>query len=242
MDGILPVDKPTGITSFGVVARLRRHLAPGKIGHAGTLDPLATGLLLVLIGKATGLSEQLMAGTKVYDAVIRFGHSTTTDDREGPPLAFGHWAHLDRETILHALPEFSGPQLQAPPRFCAKKSGGIPLYRHARAHRTVDTAPREIVIHGLTLRQWSAPLLRLEIRCSKGTYVRSLARDLGQRLHCPAHLHALRRIGSGNFFITQALDLNTVELLPLETIASIAHGHFASTSKISDKFCLAKSP
>ncbi|MDR3316832.1 MAG: tRNA pseudouridine(55) synthase TruB [Puniceicoccales bacterium] len=213
MDGILLIDKGIGISSFGVLARLRRHLPPGKIGHGGTLDPLATGLLLVLLGRATKLSAELAAGNKIYEAIIRLGYSTATDDREGNFLCGGHFPRVGEEDILRALPEFLGRQMQTPPQFCAKKIGGVAAYKFARKGLRRDLPAGEIRIHSLRPLAWSAPLLHLEISCSKGTYVRSLARDLGERLRCPAHLHALRRTGIGEFSVRDAGTLSALENL-----------------------------
>ncbi|MDR2576834.1 MAG: tRNA pseudouridine(55) synthase TruB [Puniceicoccales bacterium] len=223
MDGILLIDKDLAATSFGVLAKLRRRFGLTKVGHAGTLDPLATGLLVALLGKATKLSAALSSSDKVYDAIIRFGYSTVTDDREGVALQFGNFSTITEENIRRVLPKFLGEQLQIPPQFCAKKINGVPCYRHARRGLGISLAPNAIQIYNLRIINWSTPLLRLEISCSKGTYIRSLARDIGQRLGCPAHLHGLRRIKCGEFSIDASHKLCALlNLSPQELRATTA--------------------
>jgi tRNA pseudouridine55 synthase len=207
MDGLLLIDKPLGWTSFAVVSHLRWILSVKKMGHGGTLDPLATGLLIVLVGKATRQFSQFSQSDKTYEACIRFGFSTETDDREGRPLEDCTFSSLAEEKIQKILPSFLGEQWQRPPTFCAKKWKGVPYHCRARRGIFLEPPPQKIRIHRLEFLDWNAPLLRLRICGSGGIYVRSFARDLGQSLRCPAHLHALRRIRSGNFSLEQAISL-----------------------------------
>ncbi|MDR3117081.1 MAG: tRNA pseudouridine(55) synthase TruB [Puniceicoccales bacterium] len=205
--GILPMDKPEGMSSHGMVDRVRRILGTRRVGHGGTLDPLATGLLLILLGDATKSCSAAMAGDKDYDATVRLGFSTATDDREGEALERGHFESLDRESIERALGQFLGEREQIPPQFCARKIQGVPCYRRGRSGQAVAIAGRVVRVDRLALLDWNAPLLRLSIGCSPGTYVRSIARDLGRVLGCPAHLHRLRRTRSGCFTVAGAWDL-----------------------------------
>lgn len=219
MHGILTIDKQVGMSSHGVVAHLRRLLGTRHIGHAGTLDPLATGLLVVLVGDATRSCASAMAGEKRYDATVRFGFSTTTDDREGSPLDWGHAPAVDLSALLPVLEKFLGEQVQIPPRFCAKKIGGVPCYRSGRSGRTVSIAGRPVQIFQIFNLLWNAPLLKFSLACSPGTYVRSLARDIGSAVGCPAHLHRLRRTHSGCFFVGLARTLP--ELAKLNGMAMV---------------------
>jgi tRNA pseudouridine55 synthase len=206
-EGVLPMDKPLGLSSFGVVARVRRLLGVKKIGHGGTLDPLATGLLVILVGSATKRCEEFMADGKVYRACICLGSVTAGDDREGQVLSRAPHEHIDETRIRQILPFFLGAQLQIPPAFSAKKINGVPFYRRARAGIRTCPPPQMITIHRIDFCRYRAPLLELEIECTKGTYVRALARDLGMKLGCGAHLHGLRRTRSGNFSIGDAISL-----------------------------------
>ena len=217
-DGILLIDKPLGLTSADVICKLRRKLPGAKIGHGGTLDPLATGLLIVMVNGATKLSNELMAGEKVYDATVRFGFSTDGGDREGSPLAFGHCNWIGRSDIELALKHFIGESWQRPPSRCAKKVGGVAAYKLARSGKEVPQFKKLIAVRSIDLLDWFSPLLRIRIRCSMGTYIRSIACDLGEKLHCPAHLHRLRRMTSGNFSLESALRLIEVEAFSQEEI------------------------
>jgi tRNA pseudouridine55 synthase len=210
------------ITSAAAIGRIRRRLPGVRVGHAGTLDPLATGLLVLLLGTATKLSDRAMAGDKDYVATVRFGYATLGDDREGRPIAAGHCNGLDVECVGRVLQSFVGERWQRPPDFCAKKVRGVPRYRLARRGMAAPGEPERIHIHRIRLLRWSSPLLQFSLSCGKGTYVRSIARDLGEELHCYAHLHALRRTGSGDFSIGGALPLSVLESLPLEELRALA--------------------
>ncbi|MDR0340186.1 MAG: tRNA pseudouridine(55) synthase TruB [Puniceicoccales bacterium] len=223
MRGILLVDKPLGFSSAGAVARLRRHLGKAvRMGHCGTLDPLATGLLVLLLGPTTKRSASITQDDKTYEATVRFGFSTEGDDREGLPVHWGHFFQLARESIVKVLTTFVGDLLQRPPVFSAKKICGVPSYRLARRGIAAPGEPRPITIHSIGDVRWAAPLLSFSVHCSKGTYVRSLARDLGKALGCPAHLHALRRTRSGPFLLSVAHRLCDLKSLAPEKLAQLA--------------------
>ncbi len=211
MDGILNLDKPSGWTSHDVVARVRAVARQRRVGHAGTLDPLATGVLLVCLGRATRLVEYLMASPKVYRGRVRLGASTDTYDAEGEVVE-ERPVDVERAAVEAALGRFRGPILQVPPLYSALKHDGQPLYRLARQGVTVEREARPIEVYRLSLTAWQPPELELEIACSPGTYVRSLAHDLGQVLGCGAHLAALVRLASGDFDVQSATPL--AELTP----------------------------
>lgn len=209
LSGILLVDKPAGISSNGVVSRIRYHLGKRlKVGHAGTLDPLATGLLILLVGRATKQAPHFLGLDKSYRAVFQLGQQMTTDDSEGLVIEKGSIEGLEKEAIERALEHFRGEQDQVPPQFSAKKIQGQPAYRRARKGIFLPLAPARITIYRLQLISWTPPLLELEIDCSKGTYIRSLARDLGQQIGCKGFMSALRRTRIGNFDLQQAHSLD----------------------------------
>jgi tRNA pseudouridine55 synthase len=197
--GVLNIDKPLGVTSHDVVAQVRRTLGESRVGHAGTLDPLATGVLIVCVGPAVRLSEFLMASSKMYVADVRLGRITTTDDGEGQITAELPIDFLDAAQITAALPAFTGEIEQIPPDYSAVKQGGKKLYQLARQGKTVEAAPRRVRIDSLRLFDWTPPVARIEMVCGPGTYVRSLARDLGQTLGVGGSLAGLRRTVSGVF-------------------------------------------
>jgi tRNA pseudouridine55 synthase len=213
MDGILLIDKPLGPTSHDVVARLRRTLGERSIGHTGTLDPRATGLLPLVVGRATRLASWLTSGDKTYDATVRLGVATTTDDTEGDPVGPEAQALPDDTEIQRALDQFRGEIAQVPPRHSAKKVGGTRAYTLARRDRPVELAPVTVTVRQLDWLGREGPDVRLRVSATAGFYVRSLARDLGNRLGCGAHLGALRRVASGSFSIEQAMPLEEAERL-----------------------------
>ncbi len=208
--GFLNIDKALGVTSHDVVARIRRELKLRKVGHAGTLDPLATGVLVICLGPATRLSEYVMHSTKRYIAQVRFGSVTTTDDNEGEIVAEYHTDKLTRADVEAALPAFTGDILQKPPVFSAIKQGGRKLYEMARAGVAVDVPTRQVRIDAILFQDWQPPVAVLDVTCSSGTYIRSLARDLGEALGVGAHLAGLRRVMSGGFLIEDTLALDAV--------------------------------
>lgn len=211
MDGIIVINKGEGLTSHDVVARVRRLARQKRVGHAGTLDPAATGVLPVLLGQATRVAEYLSESGKAYRAVVRFGVETNTYDREGEVTREASVADITRERIEAILPDFLGEQDQLPPIFSAIKRDGKPLYALARAGEEVVVEPRRVRIDALTIVAWESPDLTLDVECGKGTYIRSLAHDLGARLGCGAHLAALTRTRSGPFTLDQALTLEELE-------------------------------
>ena len=211
MHGFLNIDKPAGMTSHDVVAHIRRAAQQKRVGHAGTLDPAATGVLVVALGKATRLIEYVQDSTsKRYLATIHLGATTTTDDAEGEVLGTAAVPPLGRAAIERALEPFRGEILQVPPMYSALHHQGRRLHELAREGIVVERAARLVTIERLELLDWSSPMLTLDIMCSKGTYIRSLARDLGESLGCGAHLQALRRTAVGTFLIEAAVPLETL--------------------------------
>ncbi|MEX2178594.1 MAG: tRNA pseudouridine(55) synthase TruB [Gemmatimonadaceae bacterium] len=208
-DGLLLVDKPAGITSHTAVERVRRHLGIRRIGHAGTLDPFATGLLILLIGRATRLLPYLDAEPKVYRVTIRFGLRTTTDDLTGDPMQEA--PPPDQPAVERAIGSLTGHLVQRPPAFSAKSVGGVRAYRAARRGAPLALEPVGVTVHGWTVLGRTGPDLEVEIVCSGGTYVRALARDLGDSTGSGAHVAALRRTGSGRFRVEQAQTLEQIE-------------------------------
>lgn len=213
LNGILAVDKPSGMTSHDVVDRLRRITGEGRIGHAGTLDPAATGLLLICIGPATKCSEALMAGRKTYEARIVFGAATDTDDAEGKTIATSPVPVEvgDRDFACGILAEFVGEQQQVPPQFAAIKKDGKKAYDLARAGKHVELEPRTIIIYALRLIAATPRYWDIEAEVSKGTYIRALARDLGESVGSKAHMTALRRTRLGIIDLSFALTLEELE-------------------------------
>ncbi len=211
ISGLLNIDKPKGITSHDVVNRLRKVARQRKVGHAGTLDPMATGVLLVCLGQATRLIEYLVTGRKRYRATIRFGVATNTLDADGEVTAEKDPSDLSEARLRPLLPRFMGEIEQIPPMFSALKKGGKPLYKLARAGQTVEVEPRRVTIDSLVWIAWQPPDLTLDISCSPGTYIRSLARDLGQVTGTGAHLAELTRTASGTWSLAEAVPLDIVE-------------------------------
>ncbi len=212
MEGLLLVDKPAGLTSHDVVARVRRWSGERRIGHTGTLDPAATGLLILLLGRATRLAPYLTHAVKRYQALIHLGVTTTTDDAEGEVLATAP-VQADLETLQVLVQSFLGEQLQIPPAYSAIKVAGEPLYRRARRGEQVTPEPRRVIFYAFDELLWTPPLLRLTVTCSAGTYIRSLARDIGQRLGCGGHLRELRRLAVGSFTLEKSLPLERIQAL-----------------------------
>lgn len=207
MDGILNINKPKGMTSHDVVATIRKLLKQRRVGHAGTLDPAASGVLPICIGQGTRVAEYLSESGKAYRATIIFGIATDTYDAEGAITSTASAADLNISQIAKTLPLFLGSQMQVPPRYSAIKLQGQPAYKRARAGEEITLDPRPIVIHSLEIIDWSPPALVLAIECSKGTYIRSLAHDLGQQLGCGAYLRELIRTRSGPFSLSESITL-----------------------------------
>lgn len=206
--GFLNIDKPLGLTSHDAVARVRRELKVKKVGHAGTLDPLATGVLIICLGQATRLSEYVMDSTKRYRARVHLGVSTTTYDAEGDVTAHREIGHIRQADVERILQSFLGSLEQLPPIYSAIKQGGRKLYDIARAGGAVELQPRLVRIDALTLTDWQPPLFTMDVVCSAGTYIRSLAHDIGEALGAGAHLAGLIRTASGSFTLEQAVQLD----------------------------------
>lgn len=218
LDGGLLVDKPPGMTSHDVVDAIRRQFKIKKVGHCGTLDPAATGLLVIVLGKGTKLSEKLMGDDKVYEGRIKFGETTSSYDAEGEILAVDPVPQLTVETLNQAAETFVGDLLQVPPMVSAVKQGGIPLYKMARQGMEVERKPRLIHVYQFRFSSYSEPLAEFRVACTKGTYIRSLAHDLGQKLGCGAHLSSLRRLACGRFDIADARGLDDLLRMSLSEL------------------------
>ncbi len=201
------IDKERGWTSFDVVAKIRNLLKIKKIGHTGTLDPLATGLLILCLGKATKAIEQFQNQPKEYIAEVKFGATTRTDDAEAPEENPRNTSFLSEEIITEKSKLFLGEILQIPPMFSAKKVQGKKLYELARKNKSVEISPSKVKIYSIEILNFSNPFVKLKISCSKGTYIRSLARDLGHEIGCGAYLSNLRRTKIGDFDVEKALKI-----------------------------------
>lgn len=216
-EGVLLIDKPQGPTSHDVVDRVRRKLHMKKVGHAGTLDPNATGLLIILVGKATKISQYLMSLDKEYAGTLKLGEETNTYDAEGEVMVSKEVPALSNNDVEAVLAAFKGDQYQLPPMFSAKKVDGKPLYKLARKGKEVEREPRFIRISQLDCVEINLPEVDFYVRCSKGTYIRTLAHDIGEKIGCGAHLLDLRRLGSDRFSIEDAVTLEDFEeLSPVE--------------------------
>ncbi len=210
LDGAILIDKPAGPTSHDVVDAVRRHFGIKKVGHCGTLDPNATGLLILLLGRGTKLSEKLMADDKVYEGTIKFGESTDSYDADGRLVASMPVMPMTLEQLNEAAAQFVGDLMQTPPMVSAVKKGGVPLYKLARKGIEVEREARLVHIYTFRFAGYQEPLGQFRLACTKGTYVRSIAHELGQKLGCGAHLATLRRVTSGRFDVAQATPLAQV--------------------------------
>ena len=210
VDGVLLLDKPTGISSNAALQVAKRLYRAEKAGHTGTLDPLASGLLPLCFGDATKFAQRLLDAPKAYAATIRFGVTTTTGDAEGEVLRTREM-NVTREALAAVLPRFLGEQEQVPHMYSALKFEGRAYYEHARAGREIERKPRRIVIESLDIVEWRSPEAVVAVRCSKGTYVRVLAEDIGEALGCGAHLSGLRRTHTGGFALAAAVAMDALE-------------------------------
>ena len=208
LDGAILIDKPAGPTSHDVVDAIRRRFQIKKVGHCGTLDPNATGLLIIVLGRGTKLSEKLMGDDKVYEGTIKFGESTDSYDADGELTASLPVPMMTLEQLNEEAAKFIGDQMQIPPMVSAIKKNGVPLYKLARKGIEVEREPRLIHIYNFRFTKYSEPLGEFRVACTKGTYVRSIAHDLGQKLGCGAHLASLRRSVSGKFDVADATRLD----------------------------------
>jgi tRNA pseudouridine55 synthase len=212
-DGALLVDKPAGLTSHDVVASVRRNFHIEKVGHAGTLDPNATGLLILLLGKGTKLSERLMSSDKIYEGTARFGETTDSYDSDGEIVASLPVPPLPLDELNASAQQFVGDLMQVPPMVSAVKKDGVPLYKLARKGIEVERKPKLIHVYSFRFMSYQEPQGTFRVACTKGTYVRSLVHDLGQVVGCGAHLAELRRTSSGRFEIQDAIPLDKLMAL-----------------------------
>jgi len=216
--GALLIDKPAGPTSHDVVDVVRDLYRIKKVGHCGTLDPGATGLLVCLLGRATKLSQKLMAEDKAYEGAITFGTATDSYDADGQATATAEVPSLTLDDLNAAAANFTGDQMQQPPMVSAVKKDGVALYKLARKGREVEREPKLVHIFQFDFTAYEAPVARFRVRCTKGTYVRSLAHDLGQQLGCGAHLRHLHRTRSGAFDVAESIRLEALCHLPDEEL------------------------
>jgi tRNA pseudouridine55 synthase len=210
LDGALLVDKPAGWTSHDVVAKIRNHFRIPKVGHCGTLDPAATGLLIIVLGRGTKLSEKLMSSDKVYEGDAKFGETTDSYDADGQIVATTPVPPLTVERLNEEADKFAGDLMQLPPMVSAVKVQGVPLYKLARKGLDVERKERLVHIYTYRFTRYEEPIGTFRVACTKGTYVRSLVHDLGQRLGCGAHLLGLRRLDSGKFSVNDATPLEAL--------------------------------
>lgn len=221
-EGILLIDKDAGCTSHDVVNKVRHILKIRSVGHAGTLDPLATGLLVILVGRATKVSQYLMSLDKVYDGEMKLGVETNSQDSEGEVVSELPVPESVNEAYMREqMASFLGDQYQTPPMFSAKKLNGIPLYKLARQGQEVQREPRFINISKFELLEWNKPAAKFRLACSKGTYVRTVCHDLGKKIGCGAHMTQLRRISSDKFNVENAITVEKLSQLSPSAIKKI---------------------
>src|SRR4030081_205735 len=218
-DGVLLVDKAAGVTSHDVVALVRRRLQIKKVGHCGTLDPIATGLLLLTLGRGTKIQDLLMSEDKEYSGTMVLGIATDTQDRAGVTLEERPVPPLDAATVRAAFEKYSGDFYQMPPMVSAKKQGGVPLYKLARQGKVVEREPRLVHVYRYSIDKIALPDIDFSVLCSKGFYVRTYAHDIGEMLGCGAHLKSLRRTKSGRFDVDLAITVADIKHRPREEIS-----------------------
>ena len=236
ISGILLLNKPSGISSNQALQKAKKILKVSKAGHFGTLDPLAEGLLIIGINSGTKLSKFLLNDEKEYEATIRLGISTDTDDSEGRVITSNN-TEISIETLLEILDQFRGEQTQIPPKYSAIKIQGRKLYDYARKGEEIDIQPRKVTIHFLEILEFEYPILQIKLKVSKGTYIRSIARDLGQKLGVGAHLTKLVRTGQGDFSLVNATtfeNLNQQKILNLDKVFSKTSCIEISSSQLKD--------
>lgn len=224
LDGVLLLDKPAGLSSNHALQRARRTLDAAKAGHTGTLDPFATGLLVCCMGRATKLSGAMLDADKTYRATLQFGEETDSGDLTGIVMARAEpgFAGVDGAALRDVLSRFRGTIEQVPPMYSALKRDGKPLYEYARAGIELERPPRQVTIHRLELLSASGMQAEIEVACSKGTYIRTLAQDIGRALGCHAHLAALRRTHAGPFSLDRAVTLDALQAMPDPKAALLA--------------------
>lgn len=213
LDGVLLIDKPQGKTSHDLVDFVRRKFQLKKVGHCGTLDPMATGLLMLVLGKATKIQDLLMNEEKVYTGTMKLGQTTDSQDADGKITSEQEVPSLSQEQMEEVMKAFSGDFYQIPPMYSAVKKEGVPLYKLARAGKEIEREPRLVHIFYHKITDWSLPQVGFEILCSKGFYVRTYCHDIGQKIGCGAHLIKLCRKKSGNFSLERALNWEQLQLL-----------------------------
>ena len=219
-DGVLLVDKAAGMTSHDVVALVRRQLQIKKVGHCGTLDPLATGLLILTLGRGTKIQDLLMSEDKDYAGTLTLGITTNTQDRDGEVVQERPVPNLDEQTVRAAFEKFRGDFYQTPPMVSAIKHGGVPLYKLARQGKVVEREPRLVHVYRYAIQRIAPPEIDFSVMCSKGFYVRTYVHDIGEELGCGAHLKSLRRTKSGRFDVADAItvdEIRTVEPVDILT-------------------------
>ncbi len=232
IDGLLLVDKTPDWTSHDVVNLVRRRFNLDKTGHCGTLDPLATGLLVLLLGKATKFQDQLMGQDKVYEAVLRLGVETSTEDRSGEVIATRDWSGVTEDAVRSTAASFIGEQFQVPPMMSAIKKNGQPLYKMARKGEEIEREPRPIRIEALDITNIVLPEVAFTLHCSKGTYVRTVCADWGRKLGCGGHMAALRRIRSGKLSVEGAVTPEAIKGWQLEDLSA----HVMSLDKLAELY------
>jgi tRNA pseudouridine55 synthase len=219
-DGVLLVDKAEGMTSHDVVALIRRKLEIKKVGHCGTLDPIATGLLLLTLGRGTKIQDLLMSEDKEYAGTLTLGIATTTQDRQGEVVDQREVPALGENEVRAAFEKFRGDFYQMPPMVSAIKHGGVPLYKLARQGKVVEREPRLVHVYRYSIDRIALPVIDFSVLCSKGFYVRTYAHDIGEALGCGAHLKSLRRLKSGRFHVDQAITVDAIKTEPREEVLS----------------------
>ncbi len=229
LDGVLLVDKAEGMTSHDVVALVRRSLGIKKVGHCGTLDPIATGLLLITIGRGTKVQDLLMSEDKEYVGTLALGITTSTQDRQGAIIDQRPVPSFDQNKIRAAFQKFRGDFYQLPPMVSAKKHGGVPLYKLARQGKVVEREPRLVHVYRYTVDRIALPEIDFSVICSKGFYVRTYVHDIGEVLGCGAHLKSLRRTKSGRFDVANAFSVDEIKNKPRSEIAQ----HILSLPEVS---------
>ncbi len=220
-DGILLVDKPAGMTSHDVVDRIRRRFRLKKVGHAGTLDPQCTGLLVLMLGRGTKLAERLMGADKVYEGVMRLGIATDTQDAEGKVLREADWSGVTEAALRAQMEKLQGDLMHTPPMVSAVKQGGVPLYKLARKGRTVERKAKLVHIYYFRLNAFEPPLASFTLKCTKGVYVRTLCAEIGDALECGAHLAQLRRTQSGNRLLADARTLEDILKMDVSALSEV---------------------
>jgi tRNA pseudouridine55 synthase len=218
VDGVLLVDKPSDWTSHDVVARIRGRFRFKKVGHGGTLDPMATGLLVILLGRGTKLSQRVMGSDKTYEGTMELGVTTDTHDADGDELTRADPSGVTREDLERETAKWVGDVMQTPPMVSAIKKDGVPLYKLARKGKSIEREPRFLHIYEFTITSFEPPQAQFRLRCTKGTYVRTLCHDIGQALGCGGFLRALRRTESGPFSVEDALPLSVISDMTVEEL------------------------